>query len=142
MKILLDVAVGGVVEHQAAGRLAVAAGAARLLVIRLQAAGDVVVDDEADVGLVDAHAEGVRGHDDLAASFHEVILGGPALVGQQAGMVDDRAAFAFARPLRIGHLFGPLARRGVDDARAGRLRGRNSTSVSGFCRSLRGDWTS
>ena len=78
-EILLDVAVRGVVEHQAVRGGAVAAGAARLLIIRLDAAGNVVVDDEPHVGLVDAHAEGVGGHDDLAPALHEVVLGLAAL---------------------------------------------------------------
>ena len=78
------------IEHQAARGLAVAAGAARLLVIGLQAAGQIVVDDEADVGLVDAHAEGVGGGDDLDPAAHEGLLGLAAVVGQQAGVIDRR----------------------------------------------------
>src|SRR5690606_33656457 len=46
----LDAAVGVVVEENAVGAFAVAAGAARLLVVRLDAARHLVVDDEADVG--------------------------------------------------------------------------------------------
>ena len=42
--------------------LAVASGAAGFLVIGFEAAGHLVVDDEADVGLVDAHAERVGRH--------------------------------------------------------------------------------
>ena len=68
----------------------VAAGPAGLLIIGFQAAGHVVVDDEADVGLVDAHAEGQRGHDDLDASRHEGVLRIAALVGRQAGVIDAR----------------------------------------------------
>ena len=43
---------------------AVAAGAADLLAVALEALGQVVVVDVADVGLVDAHAEGDGGDDD------------------------------------------------------------------------------
>ena len=50
----------GVVEEKVAkGRLAVTPRAADLLVVGLDGAGDVPVDDEADVGTVHAHAEGV-----------------------------------------------------------------------------------
>ena len=45
-------------EQPGLGRLAVAAGAAGLLVISLDALGDGGVGDEPHVGLVDAHAEG------------------------------------------------------------------------------------
>ena len=47
-------------------RLAVAAGAADLLRVRLEALRQVVVVDVADVGLVDPHAEGDRRDDDVA----------------------------------------------------------------------------
>ena len=47
------------VDHPRLGRLAVAAGAADLLVIRFHGSGDVGVQHKADVLLVDAHAEGV-----------------------------------------------------------------------------------
>ena len=50
----LDVLVA--VERDALAFPAVAAGAPRLLIIAFQALGDVVVDHEADVGLVDARA--------------------------------------------------------------------------------------
>ena len=43
----------------------------RLLVVGFQAAGQIVMHDEADVGLVDAHAEGVGGRDDFVAAAHE-----------------------------------------------------------------------
>ena len=54
----------GAGEQLAGARLAVAAGAADLLRVALQALGQVVVVDVADVGLVDAHAERDRGDDD------------------------------------------------------------------------------
>ncbi len=48
----------------AVGRQSVAAGAADLLDVGLEVARRVVVDDGADVGLVDAHAERHRRHHD------------------------------------------------------------------------------
>ena len=48
-------------QQVAAGRIAIAAGAARLLIVSLDALGHVVMDDVAHVGLVDTHAKGVGG---------------------------------------------------------------------------------
>jgi len=58
------------VKQQRIGPLAVAAGAADLLVIRLRAVRHVEMDDEADVRPVDPHAEGDGRHHDhrLAAA--------------------------------------------------------------------------
>ena len=55
------------VEQHAARRLAVASGAARLLEIVFQRSGDVGMDDQPHVRLVDPHAEGVGRRDDPAA---------------------------------------------------------------------------
>ena len=68
----LDALVLGLVEQDAVGGLAVAAGAPGLLVVALERAGEVVVDDEADVLLVDAEAERVgRDHQARLAVLHE-----------------------------------------------------------------------
>ena len=66
---------------------AVAARAARLLVVSLERLGYVVVDHVAHVGLVDAHAEGDRGDDHLHALHEEVVLVGGARGGVHARMV-------------------------------------------------------
>jgi len=58
----LDVA--RAIERERVGGQAVAAGAADLLIIGLDRGGHVGVKDEADVGLVDAHAEGDGRADD------------------------------------------------------------------------------
>ena len=71
---LLQLAVGGAVEEDALGRLAVASGAARLLVVLLEAAGEVVMDHPADVREVDAHAERGRGDDRLQPSRGEALV--------------------------------------------------------------------
>ena len=51
-------------EQQAIAREAVATGAAGFLIVAFDVFGQVVVDDPADVGLVDAHAEGDGRADD------------------------------------------------------------------------------
>ena len=81
---------GGVAEaeeQQGLGRQAVAAGAAGLLVVALDGLGQVVVDDEAHVALVDAHAEGDGGDDDVHLVAREGVLDAPPLVRRQAGVV-------------------------------------------------------
>ena len=45
------------------------------------------MDDGADVGLVDAHAEGHRRHHDAQPPRHEVVLHGPAAVRRESGVV-------------------------------------------------------
>ena len=62
------------VEQDATRPLLVPSSAARLLEIVLQRAGDVGVDDQANVRLVDAHAEGVGGDDGPQVAADEALL--------------------------------------------------------------------
>ena len=80
-------AVRGGVEENAARGLAVAAGATRLLGIGLQRRAGAEVDDEADVGLVDAHTKGNGGDDDARVAAHEAILVGGAQPGLEARVI-------------------------------------------------------
>ncbi len=75
-------------SRQRAGR-AVAAGAAGLLVVGLERARDRLVADRPHVGLVDAHAERVRGHDDVDLAVHEAPLRLGAHVARQARVVGE-----------------------------------------------------
>ena len=102
------------VEGDAHPLAAVAPGAPRLLVVSFQALGDVVVDDEAHVGLVDAHAEGDGGHDDVDFLHQEVILRLCACGGVQSGVVALRLDVVGAQ--HLGQVFHLLARETVDDA--------------------------
>ena len=61
-------------EQQAFGGQAVAAGAAGFLIVALDVLRQVVVDDEADVRFVDAHAEGDGGADDSRLVAQEGVL--------------------------------------------------------------------
>ena len=67
--------------------LAVAAGAADLLVVGLERAGQRGVDDGADIGLVDAHAEGDGGDDHLQFAGEEGGLHLLAALGVEAGVI-------------------------------------------------------
>ena len=134
-----DAAVGGGVHQQAARGFAVTPGAARFLVVGFERVGWRKVDDEAHVGLVDAHAKGDGGDDDAGAPGHKVVLycgavgdagvivgGGDAVLAQQGGDalaafarpgVDDAAAvLGFAEGEEVGELFVGVA--GVEDFEA------------------------
>ena len=88
--------VAGREEEDAVRRGPVASGAPGLLVICLYALGHVVVYDEADVGLVYAHAEGVcRDHYALAVEL-EVLLIPPPLLLSEAGVIARRGKVASA----------------------------------------------
>ncbi len=79
------------IEHDAARRLSVAARTSGFLDEGLEAAGDAVVDDEADGGGVDAHAEGGGGDDYVECSGEA--LGGceGGFGGVQEGLLDGLA---------------------------------------------------
>ena len=80
----------GVLEAEEAQRLggqAVSAGAAGLLVVALDVLGHVVVDDEAHVGLVDAHAEGDGRDHDVHLVAQERVLDPRALGRRQTRVV-------------------------------------------------------
>ncbi|OPZ09086.1 MAG: hypothetical protein BWZ08_00699 [candidate division BRC1 bacterium ADurb.BinA292] len=102
-------------KQNAVGVEPVAPGPAAFLLVVFQRAGHRGVDHEANVGLVDAHAEGDGGDDDLDAVIDEVLLIAPADVVLQAGMI--RGGGDAARAQMVGKLLDLLARQAVDDAR-------------------------
>ncbi len=89
--------VGRAVEEHAFARQAVPAGSARLLVVTLDVLGQVVVHDEPDVGLVDAHAERDGRDDDLDLVLDEEVLPLRTFHRIEAGVV--RAMRRLPRPL-------------------------------------------
>lgn len=116
-EILQHVEVVGTEEQLAGRRGSVAARAADLLGEILQALGRVVVVDVADVGLVDPHAEGDRGHDDSLVRREKPILDRRPLDVFQARMIGPGGEARLAEPL--GQLFRGALERDVDDRRAG-----------------------
>jgi hypothetical protein len=113
------VEVGRRVEHHALGRQPVAAGAAALLHVLLDPLRQVGVDDEADVGAIDPHAERDRRDDDVDVLVQELLLVAMADLVLEARVVGHRAtprAASCGRPE-----LGVLAPDAVDDAGLARM---------------------
>ena len=103
------------VEENAVARQTVAPRPARLLVVALDALGHVVVDDEANVGLVDAHAERDGGNDDRGLIPDEPLLVQASDRRIESGMIRQGAEALCSQIL--DQLFRVLAREAVDDRR-------------------------
>ena len=105
-----------VVEENADRQLAVATCAPRLLVVALDRLGQRVVDDEAHVGLVDAHAERDRRADNLAVALVDpaVLHAGALAIGQSGvvGLGEETGSLEF-----LCGLVALVAREAVDDTR-------------------------
>ena len=101
-------------EQHAVRRLAVAPGAASLLIVAFEVLGHVEVDDKAHVRLVDAHAKGVGGHHHQCAVIGEVLLIFAPLGVGKAGVVARGGDAAQAQ--LAADLFDRLAGGAVDDA--------------------------
>jgi hypothetical protein len=100
----------GAPQQQRPGRLAVAPAAPALLQVAVDGVRDVEVDDEPHVGLVDAHAEGDRRHDDPQLAVHERLLHAVALALGQPGVVGGGPGSSSATS-------SACCGRAVDDAR-------------------------
>ena len=110
---LVDVLI--VVEGDAVAFAAVATRTTGLLVVAFEALGDVVVDDEAHIGLVDAHAEGDGGHDDVDLLHEELVLVLLTRLAVEAGVVGQGADAVDGE--RLGQFLHLLAAEAVHDAR-------------------------
>ena len=110
--------VGEAVRHPRDCRIAVATRATGLLVVALEALGQVDVSDEAYVGLVDAHAERDGRHHDHAVFATEALLHPGTLVARQTSVVGECVISLL--PQHLCDLVSALARLAVDDARSAR----------------------
>jgi hypothetical protein len=127
---LLSFAVGEAVEQNRARLVAVAAGAANLLIEGLDGAGECDVNDGTDVGFIDTHAEGDGSDDDLELAGLEVALHAVACSGVEAGVIRGTTEL---RVQARGELLGGLARGRVDD---GGARGGVGEKLLGELRAL------
>ena len=116
--LTLDI-VGGVEQH-ATRRRPVAPGPTGFLQVVFQRTGNVGMDHQSHVGLVDTHAEGVGGGDDAQFAGDEGFL--RVLLGfrRQAGVIGRGRQALFPEKLR--QLFGLLARGAVGDGATGFFR--------------------
>ena len=89
-KLLQLVNVLVAVEGDAPPFATVAASTPRLLVVALQRLGHVVVDDKANVRLVDAHAKGNGRDNDIHILHQELVLDFASLSAVHAGVVGQR----------------------------------------------------
>ncbi len=107
------------IEQHALGFQAVAAGPARFLLVMLDRLGHGGVQDEADVGAVDAHAESDGGHDQVAFLLRRTLLARPAFLGRQAGVIGPALdALGLQDRADVVHV---LAAQAIDDARLARV---------------------
>ncbi len=111
----------GAPEQGRHGRIAIAPGAAALLIIALDRLGQAGMYDEADVRLVDAHAEGDgRDHDHLLAGKEGGLVGGADL-RIEPGMIRENGPACHRGP-RLSASCSVAARGGrIDDTGAAML---------------------
>ncbi len=111
--------VAGGEEHQAMPGLAIATGAARLLIIGLETARRLPVNNHSHIGIVDTHAKGVCGHQHPRAPAFKGRLR-PSSLLLAAATVIEADAKVFGAKLG-GHRLARFATGAVDDrlARAG-----------------------
>src|SRR5581483_5927172 len=105
---------GAAEQQHAFGGQSVATGAPRLLLVVLDALGRAGVHHVADVGAIDSHAEGDRGHHHFQPLGHEVRLHRSTLGAGQASVI-GRAADAVTGG-SFGQLLDVPASLTVDDA--------------------------
>ena len=105
----------GIIEEQlASGSLAIASGTSGFLVVSLDAAGDFVMDHEAHIRAVDAHAKGVGGDRNVGLAANELFLRLFAFLVAHATVIGD----AFESPAGdgFGNRLDLFSRRAIDDA--------------------------
>ena len=103
------------VERNAVSQTPVAARTTRLLIISLEALGNVVMDHEPHVGLVDAHSERYRGYDHVDALLQKRVLVGRTLRRVHSGVIGQGCYAVDVQ--RLGKLLHFFAAQAVYDAR-------------------------
>ena len=103
-------------EQDGTGWLSVTSRTSCLLEVSLQRIGTVVVNDQPDVGFVDAHSEGVGGYHDAHGIVLPVALAA-VLVGMvQSGVIEGGRESGFRQVL--GNLTGMAATADIDNGRS------------------------
>ena len=104
------------IEQETFRGLAIAPSSAGFLRVGLDTLGHGGMNNAADVGAIDAHAEGDCGDDDIEAFLLEVFLNALADAGGEAGVVCR--GFEFFAFEFVGEGFGVFATDAVDDGGA------------------------
>jgi len=104
------------VEQDTARLLAVASSPAGLLQVVFQRARNVRMHDQADIGLVDAHAEGIGRGDHAQRAANKCLLGFLLAFGRQSRVVGRSGQSFIAQ--EGGHFLDLLAGGAVDDRTA------------------------
>ncbi len=107
------------IEGDADTLSAISSSTSRLLVIALQALGDVVMDDETHVGLVDTHTKGDGGDDDIKAFHEEVVLCLRTSSRVKSSMI--RCRLDIIRPQYLCEFLHLLAGKTIDDTALSRM---------------------
>ncbi len=119
------------IGHPGNRGLAVAARAPGLLIVGLDALGQIEMRDEAHIWLVDAHAKRDRGNDHDAVLVDEAILVARPHTGVEAGMVWQRPD---AGPHQCSRCVLDLgARQAIDDPRVSRMAPRDERLELRLC---------
>ncbi len=113
-KVRLFGGIARVEEQQTVARQPITSGATGLLIVAFQIFWQVVVNDVADVGLIDTHAEGDGGAHDLHFIAQEELLVSPAFLAAEASVVG--ACGKTTARQRFGEAICRGAARAVDDA--------------------------
>src|SRR5438270_7081365 len=87
-EVRLNAAVLDTVKNRTRGGISVAASATGFLIVRLDTPWEVIMDDEADVALVDSEAERVGRDDGLEAVGHEPVLHVLAIRRRHLAVID------------------------------------------------------
>src|ERR1700716_2948351 len=91
----LDTKILRSIEKSGFGGMAVATGAAHLLIVGIQRVTDISVEDETDIALIDAHAKCICGDNYIRTSAHEIALDLIALRRLQSAVIVDDADSVF-----------------------------------------------
>src|SRR5699024_3102945 len=84
-----EVDVTGAGQEYAFAHLAIPSGTADFLIVALDISRQIMVDDEADVGLIDPHTESICGNGNLSGAQYELPLVGVALLFAKPAVVYD-----------------------------------------------------
>src|SRR6185369_16117072 len=115
-KELVRASILELIKETARCRRTITTGTSRLLIVRFERAGHLIMDHETDVRFVDAHSKRVRRDDRFQFTVHERVLISFAIAGLQAPVILLDFKVEGFQPIR--QFLDRLNSRSVDDAGA------------------------